>query len=180
MIRSFEGKHPQIAASAFVSEAAYVVGDVVMGDRSSAWPGAVIRGDFAPIRIGMNTHVEDNVTVHCGELLEIGDHNIIGHNVVIHCKRIGDNNLIGNNSTLLDGAEVGNHCVIAAGAVVAPRTIVPDWSFVVGIPGVVSPLPESMRGRVAEPSFGYADMAARHKASGLGATPAEPVHPEKP
>ncbi|MGK2964479.1 MAG: gamma carbonic anhydrase family protein [Tepidiformaceae bacterium] len=171
MIRTFEGKTPQIADSAFVSEAAYVVGDVVIGERSSVWPGAVIRADFGPIRIGANTHVEDNVTVHYSDDgMEIGDHNIIGHNVVVHCKKVGSNCLLGNNSILLDGAVIGDHCVIAAGAVVPPRTVVPDWSLVMGVPGVVTPLPDSMRARVAEPSYGYADMAARHEASGLGDT----------
>ena len=66
MIRSFNGKTPQIAESAFVSEAAYVVGDVEIGENSSVWPGAVIRGDFGQIKIGQNTQVEDN----CVTLIE--------------------------------------------------------------------------------------------------------------
>ena len=83
MIRSFRGKTPRIADSAFVSEVAYVVGDVEIGEDSSVWPGAIIRGDFAPIRIGRNTHVEDNTLVHSGEPLTIGDNVLVGHGVVV-------------------------------------------------------------------------------------------------
>src|SRR5512135_3563500 len=98
MIRGFDGKAPRIAPSAFISEAAYVVGDVEIGEGSGAWPGAVIRGDFATIKIGRNTMVEDSTVVHSGGMIEIGDNVIIGHDVVVHCRRIGSNCLIGNNA----------------------------------------------------------------------------------
>jgi len=73
VIRGFGDKVPRIAASAFISEAAYVVGDVEVGENSSVWPGAVLRGDFAPIKIGSNTQVEDNCVIHTGEPLTIGE-----------------------------------------------------------------------------------------------------------
>ncbi len=66
MIRSFNGKTPRIAESAFVSEAAYIVGDVEIGENCSIWPGAVIRADFGKIKIGTNTAVEDNCVIHSG------------------------------------------------------------------------------------------------------------------
>ena len=66
MIKSFRGKTPRIAESAFISEAAYIVGDVEIGENSSIWPGAVIRGDFGKIKIGENTAVEDNSVIHSG------------------------------------------------------------------------------------------------------------------
>src|SRR5439155_5938312 len=97
-VRSLGDKVPRIAESAWISEAAYVVGDVEIGEGSSVWPGAVIRGDFAPIRIGVNSHIEDNCVVHTGELLLIGDNVTAGHGVVIHCRRVGSNVLLGNNS----------------------------------------------------------------------------------
>src|SRR4030042_1424608 len=97
MIRAFDGKTPKIADSAFVSEAAYVVGDVEIGENSGVWPGAVIRGDFGSIKIGSNTQVEDNSVIHTGTKMEIGDHVTIGHNVVVHCLKIGNHVLVGNN-----------------------------------------------------------------------------------
>ena len=132
MIRSYKGKTPRIAEDAFVSEAAYVVGDVEIGAGSSVWPGAVVRADFAPIRIGSNTHIEDNSTLHQGDPIDVGDNVTIGHNVVVHCRRIGHDTLIANHATLLDRAEVGAGCVVAAGAVLRPDTKVPDGSFVAG------------------------------------------------
>ena len=142
MIRSFNDKTPRVAASAFVSVAAYVVGDVEIGENSGVWPCAVIRGDAAKIKIGSNTNIEDNSVVHSGSPMEIGDNVIIGHSVVIHGKRIGNNTLIGNNATILDDVEIGDFCVIGAGCVVREGAKIPHRSFVVGVPG-------KMRGEVS-------------------------------
>jgi carbonic anhydrase/acetyltransferase-like protein (isoleucine patch superfamily) len=169
LIRSFEEFTPDIAASAFVSEAAYVVGNVTIGERSSVWPGAVVRADFGPIRIGENTHVEDNATLHYGpEGIDVGDNVTIGHNAVIHCRRIGSSTLIGNSATVLDGAEIGSNCVVAAGAVVRPGTKVPDRSFAAGVPAEVRPLPEALERNTSSWNEGYAALAARYRAAGLG------------
>ncbi|MFN0148189.1 MAG: gamma carbonic anhydrase family protein [Dehalococcoidia bacterium] len=169
MIRTFLGKHPKLDPSVFVSEAAYVVGDVTIGAGSSVWPGAVIRGDVCAIRIGANTHIEDNSTVHHGpDGIDIGDNVTVGHNVVVHCRRIGDGTLVGNGATLLDGAEIGAHCVVAAGAVVRPGTNAPDSSFLVGVPAEVRPLPENLREHTSRWNAGYGQLAAQHLASGLG------------
>lgn len=137
MIRTFDGKTPKIAATAFVSEAAYVIGDVEIGEYSSIWPGAVVRGDVAPIKIGNNSQVEDNSVVHAGVPLVIGGNVHIGHGVVIHCSRIGDSVLIGNNATILDDAEIGDSCIIAAHSLVGEGMKIPDGSFVAGVPAEV-------------------------------------------
>jgi carbonic anhydrase/acetyltransferase-like protein (isoleucine patch superfamily) len=137
MIRSFASKTPKIAPTAFVSEAAYVIGDVEIGENSSIWPGAVVRGDFASIRIGNNTQIEDNCVVHAGIPLVIGDNVHIGHGAVVHCSKVGDNALIGNNATILDGAEIGNFCIIGANSLVGEGMKIPDRSFVVGVPAVI-------------------------------------------
>jgi carbonic anhydrase/acetyltransferase-like protein (isoleucine patch superfamily) len=153
-----------------VSEAAYVVGDVTIGDGSSVWPGAVIRGDFAAITIGANTHVEDNVVIHCGEDMAIGDNVTIGHGVVVHCRRVGNNCLLGNNSTILDRAEIGDACIVGAGALVLGDTVVPDGSFVVGVPATVRPgRPDQVArmGRRARSEGGYASMLKLYKSEGL-------------
>ena len=138
MIRSFNGKTPKIAKSAFVSETAYIVGDVEIGENSSVWPGAVLRGDFGKIKIGVDTVVEDNCVIHAGMGdVVIGDNVVIGHGAVLDCRRIGNNVLIGMNSTILHDAEIGDFCVIAAGSLVGQGMKVPDKSFVAGIPGKI-------------------------------------------
>jgi carbonic anhydrase/acetyltransferase-like protein (isoleucine patch superfamily) len=134
MIREFNSKSPKIAPSAFVSEAAYIVGDVEIGENSNVWPGAVIRADFGKIKVGHNTSIEDNCVVHGGTDIFIGNNTIIGHGAVIHCHRIGNNVLVGNNATILDGAEVGDFCIIGAGSVVVPATKIQDRSLAVGVP----------------------------------------------
>ena len=96
MIRSFNGKTPKIAESAFISEAAYVVGDVEIGENSSVWPGAVIKADFGKIKIGMNSTIEDNCILHAApDSLIISNNVHIGHGVVINCHLIDDEVLIG-------------------------------------------------------------------------------------
>jgi carbonic anhydrase/acetyltransferase-like protein (isoleucine patch superfamily) len=134
MIRGFNGKIPKIDKSAFVSEAAYIVGDVEIGENSSVWPGAVIRADFGKIKIGRNTAVEDNCVIHSGT---IGDEVHIGHGAVINCRRIGNNVLIGMNATILHDAEIGDFCIIGASCLVSQGMKIPDRSFVIGIPGKI-------------------------------------------
>lgn len=144
MIRSFNGKSPRIAGSAFVSEAAYIIGDVEIGENSNVMPCAVIRGDMGKIRIGSCVSVEDNCVIHSGWPhgptgdVEIGDSVLIGHGAVLNCRSIGHHVLIGMNATLLNGAEVGSYCIIAACALVRQEMKVPDRSFVVGIPGKIT------------------------------------------
>jgi len=137
MIKPFNGKTPKVAVSAWISESACVIGDVEIGEECCIFPGVVIRGDFAPIRIGDNTDIEDNSVLHVKSAMDIGKNVVIGHNTVVHCRRIGNNTMIGNNATVLDETEIGEKCVIAAGAVVTPGSQIPDESFVTGIPAQV-------------------------------------------
>jgi carbonic anhydrase/acetyltransferase-like protein (isoleucine patch superfamily) len=137
MIKTFNGKTPKISESAYICRSACIIGDVEIGEQSGVWPGVVIRGDFASIKIGCRTIIEDNCVVHCGTPMEIGNQVIVGHSVVLHGKRIGNNTLIGSNSTVLDNSEIGDYCVIGAGCVVSPGMKIPDRSFVVGVPGKI-------------------------------------------
>ena len=171
-VRSFGDKVPKVAATAWVSEAAYVVGDVEIGDDSSIWPGAVVRGDYGSIRIGANTAVEDNCVVHCAGELVIGDDTIIGHSVIVHCAAVGSRCLIGNGSVLLDHATIGDLCVVTAGSLLLSRTIVPDRSWVSGSPARIEPIPdrylralEGFGRRDAEESL--AAVARRYREAGL-------------
>ena len=143
MIRTLGGMTPRIGEPVFISEAAYVVGDVKIGDHSSVWPGAVIRGDYATVTIGAYVHLEDNCVVHCGTPLVMGDYIIVGHGAVVHCGKIGNNVLVGSGATVLDRAEIGDSCIIGAGSLVTPDTIIPPRSLVIGSPATV-------RGEVTE------------------------------
>ncbi len=141
MLRSLRGKAPKIAKSTFVSEAAYIIGDVEIGENSSVWHGAVVRGDLGEgsvgvgMKIGRNTHIEDNAVVHSA--IVIGDNVVIGHGAVVEAFRVGNNVLIGNNATLMATSEVGSFCIVASGAVVLPGVVIPDRSFVVGMPAQI-------------------------------------------
>ncbi len=173
MIRSFNGKTPNIAESAFVSEAAYVIGDVEIGENSGIWPGAVVRGDFASIKIGCNTMIEDNCVLHTGVPMEIGDNVLIGHSVVVHGIKIGSNTLIGNNATILDNTEIGSFCVIGASCLVSQGMKIPDNSFVVGVPakikGQISPEKRQKRPWLQKGTGpqSYAEMLKLYKQQGL-------------
>jgi len=138
MIKTYNGQTPHVPASCFVSETALLMGSVILGEQTGIWPGAIVRGDFATIQIGNGTIIEDNVVVHTGQDLTIGNNVIVGHGAVIHCKSIGDNSLIANNATLLDDAEIGSFCIIGAGAVVSPGMKIPDRSLVFGVPGKIA------------------------------------------
>lgn len=168
MIREFNGKSPQIAPSAFVSQAAHVIGDVEIGENSSIWPGAVIRGDFGKIVIGRNSSLEDNCVAHTGDELIIGNDVIIGHGAVIHCHKIGNNVLVGNNAAVLDGAEVGDFCIIGASSMVAQEAKIPDMSLVIGIPAQIkSRLSPEQIDWLKGGSALYARMAQEYKQQGL-------------
>ncbi len=171
MIRAFRGKTPRVHPEAFVSEAAYVLGDVEIGAGSGVWPCAVIRADFASIQIGAHTQIEDGCVLHCGGSMEIGDWVTMGHSVVMHGARLGSRILIGNNATVLDGAEVDDFCVIGANALVGARMKVPSGSFVVGVPGEIRPLTDRQRRmltRFDEDNHPYAKLVRLFNEEGLG------------
>jgi carbonic anhydrase/acetyltransferase-like protein (isoleucine patch superfamily) len=168
MIKSYKGQSPQIPDSCFISETALVMGSVILGERAGVWPGAVIRGDFATIRIGSQTIIEDNVVVHTGRDMDIGDNVIVGHGAVVHCRSIGNNSLIANNVTLLDDAEIGSFCMIGAGAVVSPGMKVPDRSLVFGVPGrIAGEVKAHQMQRLERGNASYLAMFEQYKKDGI-------------
>lgn len=174
MIRSFEGKAPRLDPSAFVSEAAYVVGAVEIGERSSVWPMAVIRADFGHIHIGRQTTIEDNCLLHAGtpngleQDLTVGDFVHIGHGAVVNGMRIGDHVLIGMNATILHDVVIGSYCIVAAGCLVPHGMKIPDNSFVAGVPGTIKgPITERQRFWVEQAPEAYVDLQQRYKKDGL-------------
>jgi carbonic anhydrase/acetyltransferase-like protein (isoleucine patch superfamily) len=166
MIREFNGKRPNVAPSAFISEAAYVIGDVLIGNNSSVWPGAVIRGDCCKIEIGENTCVEDNCVVH-GDV-RIGNGVIIGHGAVVHCNKIGNNVLIGNNTTILDAAEIGSFCIIGAGSLVTTEMKIPDNSLIMGVPAKIrGQVSSEQRLEIEEGAVFYTKLAQEYRGQRL-------------
>ena len=172
MIKSFKGQTPKIAESALISETAYVIGDVEIGERSSVWPGAVIRADCGVLQIGLgtkigyNTHVEDNAVVHATKI--IGNNVVIGHGAVVEAIKIGDNVLIGDNATILTFAEVGNSCIVGAGALVPKGMKIPDQSFVVGVPAKIKgELAAKQIATIEETCAGVAALVEEYKEDGF-------------
>jgi len=116
---------------------AEIAGNVSIGDGSSVWAFAVIRGDEGSIKIGKNVSVQEHCVIH-GENVSIGDNVTVGHSAVIHGAGIGSNVLVGVGAIVLDGAEVGDWVIIGAGAVVPPGMKIKSGSLVLGIPAKVA------------------------------------------
>lgn len=140
MIRTFQGIQPTVPTSCFIEETAVVIGDVVMGEHSSVWFNAVIRGDVHYIRIGDRTNVQDLCMLHVTHdthPLIIGSDVTIGHNVVLHGCTIQDRVLVGMGAIIMDGAVIGEDSVVGAGALAVEGTIVPPKSLILGSPAKV-------------------------------------------
>lgn len=142
-IRPFLGVHPQLGARVYIDPGAHVIGDVVLGDDVSLWPGTVVRGDVHHIRIGARTNVQDGAVIHVthdgpytpgGFPSLIGADVTIGHSAVIHACTIEDACLIGMHATVLDGAVVRKHGFVGAGALVSPGKVVGEGELWLGSP----------------------------------------------
>ena len=140
MIRPYCGIVPAVPVSAYVDPGAVVIGDVVLGERSSVWPNVTIRGDVNYIRIGAETSIQDNSCLHVQRNthpLIIGSRVTVGHSVTLHGCEIEDECLIAIGAIVLNGAKVGRGSIIAAGALVPEGMQVPPGSVVMGVPGKV-------------------------------------------
>ncbi len=167
MLRALDGKTPRVHETAFVSEAAYVIGDVEIGPRSSVWPGAVIRADSGKISIGEGSNVQDNAVLHADADAWIGDGVTIGHGVICHARKIGDGSLLGNGSVLNDGVELGERCLIAAGSTITENTVIPERSLVRGTPGkVLGAIRDRHEQLQRHAADAYVTRIARYKSSG--------------
>jgi carbonic anhydrase/acetyltransferase-like protein (isoleucine patch superfamily) len=162
MIRTYRGIRPKIGERVYVDATAQVIGDVEIGDHSSVWMNAVVRGDVHLIRIGAHTNIQDNCVVHVFKEkhpTHIADRVTVGHGAILHGCRIDSDVLIGMGAKVLNGAHIGSDCIVAAGAVIPEGMIVPAGSLVMGLPGKVRrPLTddekESIR-RYATNYYGY-------------------------
>jgi carbonic anhydrase/acetyltransferase-like protein (isoleucine patch superfamily) len=137
MIRSYQGHLPQFPTSCYIDPSAQLIGDVTLGEHSSVWMNAVLRGDVHHIRIGSNSNVQDCAVLHGQRNVYpviVGDWVTIGHNATVHGCVVEDEVLIGIGSTILNGSVIGAGSIIAAGAVVPERTIVPPKTLWAGVP----------------------------------------------
>ena len=134
----------KVGKNVFIAPNATLIGNITLGDNCSVWYGAILRADADKIIVGARTNIQDGVIFHTdpGVTISVGQENIIGHGAIIHGCTIGDHNLIGIRATILNGAKVGNCCIIGAHALVTEDMVVPDYSMVLGVPGkVVKTLP---------------------------------------
>jgi len=145
MIRSFQATSPAIAPSAYIDDSAQVIGDVVIGEESSVWMNAVVRGDVNTIRIGARTNIQDGTIVHVirdpSHPTVVGDDVTVGHGAVLHGCTLGHRCLVGMGAILLNGSVVGEDSIVAAGTLVPEGMVVPPGSLVMGSPGKVRRTP---------------------------------------
>lgn len=162
----FEGRAPQVGPDVFLAPGAAIVGDVVLGARSSVWFGAVLRGDDHFIRVGEEVNLQDNVVVHegRGELpTVIGDRVTVGHSAILHGCTIGTLCIVGMGATIMDGCEIGERCLIAAGSLLSPGTRVPPGTLVIGAPARVKrELRPDEIDHLAQSAANYVELASRY------------------
>ena len=138
MIRSYQGRVPKIPATCYVDQSAQILGDVTLGEHSSVWMNAVLRGDVHSIRVGANTNVQDCAVLHGQRNLyavTVGDWVTIGHNATVHGCVVEDAVLIGMGVVILNDCRIGEGSILAAGAVLPEHTVVPPRTLWAGVPG---------------------------------------------
>jgi carbonic anhydrase/acetyltransferase-like protein (isoleucine patch superfamily) len=140
MIRTYQGHTPTIPESCYVDVSAQVIGDVVLGEHSSIWMNAVVRGDVHSIRIGAHSNVQDCAVLHGMRYLypvHVGEYVTIGHNATVHGCVVEDACLIGMGATILNNARIGEGSILAAGVVIPEGMVIPPRSLVAGVPGKI-------------------------------------------
>lgn len=167
MILRYNDKVPQIDKSVFIAEDSTVIGNVEIGENSSIWYHAVLRGDINFIKIGRNTNIQDGTICHVdldeGSLI-IGDNVTVGHNAILHGAKIGNNCLIGMGAIILTGAKIGDNCIIGAGSLITENKVISERSLVLGIPGkTVRKVTEEEIKKILESSRHYIQLAQQHK-----------------
>jgi carbonic anhydrase/acetyltransferase-like protein (isoleucine patch superfamily) len=169
MLRAYRGRWPVVHPTAYIDESAQVIGDVEIGEESSVWMQAVVRGDVNVIRIGARSNVQDGTVVHVmhdTHPTRIGDDVTIGHGAIVHGCTIGHRVLIGMGATLLNGATVGDDCIVAARSLVPERMTIPPRSLVMGMPAKVRrPLTDEEVASILEYAQNYVRYRAHSRSS---------------
>jgi carbonic anhydrase/acetyltransferase-like protein (isoleucine patch superfamily) len=157
---------PDVAPSAYVHESATVIGTVVLKERVSVWPAAVIRGDTETITIGAGSNVQDGSILHAdaGVPLTLGEDVTIGHQVMLHGCTIGDGSLIGIQAVVLNNAVIGKGCLVGAGSLVTEGKVFPDNVMIMGAPArVVRELKPEDVARIRHAATHYVDEAVHYR-----------------
>jgi gamma-carbonic anhydrase len=166
-LRKHLARKPRISAAAFVAPNATLVGDVVLGARSSVFYGAVLRGDINSIRVGEATNIQDNAVVHLADDfgVTIGSWCTIGHGAIVHACRIGDECLVGMGATVLDGSVIGARSIVGANALVPQGFRCPAGSLVYGSPArIIRPLSRLEQHGLKKWALKYIGVARAHAA----------------
>ncbi|XEC92730.1 gamma carbonic anhydrase family protein [Paenibacillus tarimensis] len=139
MMIPYKGVYPDIHSGAYIAEGAKIIGDVTIGDSSTVWFNAVLRGDLAPIRIGNRCNIQDGTVGHVNtnQSLLVEDEVSVGHGAIIHGCTVGKGTLIGMGAIVLNGAQIGEYALIGAGSVVTENKIIPPYTLSVGSPAKV-------------------------------------------
>jgi gamma-carbonic anhydrase len=162
-LKSFLHQRPRLNGRVYVAKTAVVVGDVTLGNLSSVWYQAVLRGDINRILVGHHTNIQDHAVLHLADdyPCRVGNYVTIGHSAVVHACVIGNETLIGMGAVILDGAVIGNRCLVGAKALITPHTRIPDGSLVLGMPAkVVRPLTDQEKVELRNSAEKYAEYAA--------------------
>ena len=157
---------PKIHDSAYIASGAEIVGAVTIGAQSSIWHNCVLRGDINRIDIGKCSNIQDGSVIHLADDygVQIGDYVTVGHLAMIHACTVGNESLIGMHSTILDGAEIGEQCIVGAGSLVTKNTIVPTGSLVMGSPAkIVRSLNQDERDEIKHWADKYIIVSQVHK-----------------
>ena len=167
MIKSFKGQKPQIDQSCYIADNATLIGDITIGPKSSVWFNSVIRGDVAPTIIGEGVNIQDICCLHQSpnQPLIIEDFVTVGHKVTLHSSIIRKHALIGMDSTILDGAEIGEYAFIGAGSLVPPGKKIPPHTLAFGRPAkVIRELTEDDYNELKRINASYIEKAEIYKA----------------
>ncbi|MCF6356816.1 MAG: gamma carbonic anhydrase family protein [Draconibacterium sp.] len=168
LIKTLNGNTPKIGNNCFLAETATIIGEVEIGNNCSIWYSAVLRGDVHYIKIGNNTNIQDNATVHATykkSPTNIGSNVTVAHGAIIHGCTIKDNVMVGMNAVVLDDAVVESNSIIAAGSVVTKGTVVKSGSVYAGIPAkkIKDISTELLEGEINRIANSYAMYASWYK-----------------
>ncbi|WP_136716971.1 gamma carbonic anhydrase family protein [Halorientalis salina] len=163
MQRSLAATTPETDSTAFVSEMAYLVGDVTVGPNASLWPFVCLRGDSGPTTVGAETNVQEFSMLHGAT---VGDEVTIGHNVVVDYATVEDHSLVGMSSTVQKGATVESDCLVAAGSLVTEGQTIPEGHLAYGAPAETKPLTDAQRAEIGRVHELYVEHGQQYKEEG--------------
>lgn len=159
-------REPAVHPGAWIAPRATVIGSVSIGEGSSVWYEAVIRGDSEQITLGARSNVQDGCVLHAdpGFPVQIGDDVTLGHGAIVHGAQIGDGTLIGMGAQVLNGAKLGRQCLVAAGTLVPEGFEAPERSLIVGLPAKVRrEVSEDDLALLAEAAEEYVHLSEVHR-----------------